>query len=175
MITFTRFVCLAALAVVTGISQTATPPISPVTRTFGMVGLAEGQTARLNVLNPAATAATAAPCSATLAFLSDTGAVLKTTTVSVTPDASMSFDLDSVADLQLATDERREIRATIQMPVATPVSSTAAIAQRPACRLIPTLEIFDNLTRRTEAILARAHDVVAPVLPAPVAGSTTAP
>lgn len=60
-------------------------------RTSGMVGLARGPTARLNLLNPPAqpTATAAASCSARVAFVDAAGAVIQSSTVSVQPGQSL--------------------------------------------------------------------------------------
>jgi len=155
----------------------AAPPA--VTRTTGMIGVAEGQIARLNVLNPGVLPpAMGAACSAALAFLDPNGKVLKSTTVNVAPGRAASpFDLSGDVDLSLALDMREEIRATITIPAIVPVSTTASSTSSSAapnipvasCKLIATLEIFDSITRRTQAVLGGTHSVpVGPVAtPAP--------
>lgn len=165
---FTQWTCVFALSAWALSAQTATPnqPAPPVVehlRTFGMVGLAEGQTAQLNLLAPRVPAtATATACSANVAFLDGQGKVLKSGTLNVLPDQSASFDLDSDGDLQMASAERREIRATIQIaPVPPPAGSTATKAA--PCRLIPTLEIIDNVSRKTSVVVTRVHFVREPV------------
>src|SRR5579872_333763 len=117
------------------------------TQTLGMVGLTEGQTARLNLLNPGilGPAATGAICSAQISFLNDQGTVLKTRTVNVIPGQSVPFDLNRDVDLAVA-DQRVEIRATILIPPLVPVASPAQPTppqpippQRATCTLIPSL------------------------------------
>jgi hypothetical protein len=169
---FIQWTCVFALSAWTLNAQTATPPAPPTPpavehlRTFGMVGLAEGQTAQLNLLAPHVPAtATTAACSAAVAFLDGQGNVLKSGTLTVVPDQSASFALNSDADLQMATDERREIRAIIQIAPVPPPAGSATLTAAP-CRLIPTLEIFDNITMKTSVILTRAHFVREPA-PAP--------
>lgn len=164
-----------ALSAGTLAAQTATPVAVPEhLRTSGMVGLAEGQTAQLNLLAPrvlVAPTATAAMCPATVTFLDNTGKVLKTATVTVPPDQSVAFELDSDADLQMASGTRTEIRATLQVePAATP--GTPAIAQFAACRLVPTLEVFNTTTKQTTLVVTRFHRVRLPaVTPAPTDNS----
>ena len=126
-------------------------------QTFPMAGIAEGQTARLSVLNPGvqAPAATAALCSARLSFLDDENTLLKTSTVTVAPGHSLMLDLDADTDLKLAVDQRRQIRASIQIPpdvsaLGMPVS---------LCTLVPTLEIFDRVTGKTQVLLVDTHPV----------------
>src|SRR5258707_1334242 len=94
-----------------------TSPVFQQAQTTGMVGLADGQTARLNVLYPGVPAplATGIICSAQLIFLNDQGSVLKTALVHVTGGKSASLDLSRPADLAVH-DQRVQIRATIQVP-----------------------------------------------------------
>lgn len=160
-----RWTCVLAWAAAALTAQTATPvrPIETL-RTSGMVGIAEGQTARLNLLNPGVTgpAATAAMCSAAVSFIDAQGTVLKSGTVTVIPGQSLHFDLDGDADLKLAVNERHEIRATVQIPPVLPPTGSA-VPTFATCRLIPTLEIFDTLTGRTTTIQGAAHFVVEPI------------
>src|SRR5579863_6158415 len=83
-----------------GAQTVVTPPVQ-VTLTSGMVGIAEGQTARLNALNPgvAPPAATGEICSGLLSFLGEDGKVLKSATVNVLPGTNQYLAIDSDADL----------------------------------------------------------------------------
>lgn len=157
MFKFAQGIGVFALAAVGLYAQTA--PMEPVqeTRTTGIVGIAEGQTAQLNALNPGvALPATGAVCSGLLTFLDASGKVLKSKTVNVAPGTSAPFALDSVIDLALAVDTRREIRATITIPpVLPPTGSTTAVT--PVCKLIGTLEIFNTLDGHTLVTLGAVH------------------
>ncbi|MBZ5601453.1 MAG: hypothetical protein LAO79_04025 [Acidobacteriia bacterium] len=126
-------------------------------QTFAMVGLAQGQTARLNVLNPGVPAplATGIICSALLTFYDDQGASLKSATVAVIPNRSMQLDLESDADLKLAVNQRRQIRATIQIPPSAPPAGSAPST----CTLVPSLEIFDSVTGKTQVVLTDVRPV----------------
>src|SRR5208337_16223 len=111
-------------------------------------GLAVGQAARLNVLNPGVLApAVGAACSANLIFANAAGKVLKSTTVSVNPGQSVAFDVQSTIDLNLTLGTRLEIRAVIAPPIV-PVAST--VVPPLSCTLIGTVEIFDLTTQRTD-------------------------
>jgi hypothetical protein len=164
MLKFAQGISVFALAAIGLYAQTT--PVAPaqVTRTSGIVGIAEGQTAQLNALNPGvAPPATGAICPGLLTFLDDSGKVLKSKTVSVAPGTSQSLAIDSVIDLALAVDQRREIRATITIPAVPPPSgSTTAVT--PVCKLIGTLEIFNTIDGRTQVTLGTVH-----LLPSPVA------
>lgn len=161
------FVSIAGLAA----AQTTNMPVFfPQVQTFGMVGLAEGQTARLNLLNPGVLPplATGAICSAQVSFLDSKGAVLKTAPISVAPGQSVPFDLNRDTDVT-GNDQRVQIRAIVQVPLPSPI--VASPPQPWGCLLIPTLEIFDTNTGRTQVVITETRGVFGPV---PLAG-TTAP
>ena len=152
-----RVFALAAAAVfVPALSAQPNMPVT-VTRTTGLVGIAEGQTAQLNALSPNDSAA----CTGLLSFIADDGTVLKTKSVSVTPGTGMHLILDSVADLALAIGVRRDIRGTITIPAATPTatasSATTTTPVQAECRLIGTLEIFNTLDGHTLVTLGTEH------------------
>ncbi len=149
-------------------AQTATPPVSTVgtTHTSGMVGVAQGQTARINVLNAAsATSTPPLACVASLTYYDATGAKLKSATVSVAPGAAGHLDLFSDVDLALPVNQRKDIRATfVILAVPTPVaSSTTTTPVAPACNLIGNVEIVDEITGRTEVVIGAMHEVAAPL------------
>ena len=80
---------LAAL----GLSAQAIP-VNQTTATSGMIGLAQGQTAQLNLLNPGVLPpATGVVCPAMVSFVNDQGTVLKSATITVLPGKSTSFSL----------------------------------------------------------------------------------
>jgi hypothetical protein len=164
MFKFAQGICVFALAAVGVYAQTA--PNEPVqeTRTTGIVGIAQGQTARLNALNPGvASPLMGVPCSALLTFLDDSGNLLKSKTVSVAPGTSSPIVLDSVIDLALAVDQRREIRATITIPPVLPPTGSTTTAVAPVCELIGTLEIFNTIDGHTLVTLGAVHLVPDPV------------
>jgi len=124
-----------------------------------MVGIADAQTAQLNLLNPGVEApATGVICTAAVSFVDAAGTVLKTATVTAAPGTSTSFILRSDVDLQLVAGDRREIRATISIPAVPPPTATAG-STAPACHLIPTLEILDTVSGRTLVVLGRVKTV----------------
>jgi hypothetical protein len=154
-----RLTCVLALSVVALAAQTVPAPSFIVTS--GMVGLAQGQTARLNLLNGVQPPAVGTICTAAVTYLDGDGTVLKTASVTVTPGKSQAVDLHDT-DIALTAGERREIRTVISVPAIPPPStsgSTATTTATPACKLMPTLEIFDSLTGRTEAIVGHVETV----------------
>jgi hypothetical protein len=177
--------CLRGLSVfvLAAVSMLA-QPINPTTdtRTTGVIGIASGETARFNVLNDhMAEAATTSVCSAVLTYYGADGTVLKTSNVSVAPGTAGYLDLFSSTDLSLAADQRKQIRATFEVPLipnttstSSSSSSTSTTATPPAnvpeCHLIGTLEILDAVTGRTLVILGGTHK--APSAVTPVASSS---
>jgi hypothetical protein len=140
-------------------------PGSQTVETTGMVGIADAQTAQLNLLNPGVLApAVGMICKATVSFVDATGTVLKSTTLTVIPGQSMSFTLRSDTDLNLVAGDRREIRATISLPVIAPPTATATPA---ACKMIPTLEMLDTVSGRTLVVLG--HVIAVPGVVTPTA------
>jgi hypothetical protein len=110
------------------------------------------------VLRPNETAA--ATCSAVLTYFDGAGTQLKTSTVTVAPGTAGYLDLFSDTDLALAADQRKQIRVTVAVPVATPSSSSSSTTKAVAvCRLIPTLEIFDEVTGKATVVLGGFHHI----------------
>ena len=158
MFQFAQRISVFALAAAGLYAQTNVTPPLQVTRTTGMVGIAEGQTAQLNVLNLQDAAPSTAPtCSALLTFLADDGTMLKSKTVNVAPGTSQPLVIDSVKDLTLAVNARKEIRATITIPPVPPPSAASTTSVKPVCKLIGTLEIFNTLDGHTQVALGTLH------------------
>jgi hypothetical protein len=129
-----------------------------------MIGVTEGQIARLNALNPGVAApAVGVVCSASLKFWDGQGTLLKSATVSVLPGKSGYLDLFGDKDLALIGDDRREIRATITIPPVVP-PPTSTIPQPAPCTLIGTLEIIDAPTGKTEEVLGVGHVIPNPLV-----------
>ena len=141
------------------------------TKKTGVVGIAYGQTARFNVLNRGVTApAVGVVCSAVLAYYDGKGAMLKQANVTVLPGQIGSLDLFSDADLALPAVQRKQIRATVSVPLIVPpptASGATATAPSPSCELIGTLEIYEALSGKTEVVLGATHLI-------PVIGATPA-
>lgn len=163
MLNHVRWTCVLALSAVTVSAQIVSVPNS--NQTTGMIGIADAQTAQLNLLNiGVAPTATGVFCSAVVAFVDANGTVLKSTTLDVAPGKSLPFDLRSDTDLQLVTGDRKEIRATISIPSVIPVVTGPVSSAAPTCTLIPTLEIFDTATGRT--LVTLGHFTTIPAAPA---------
>ena len=155
MFTYAKRIGVFMVAVTGLVAQTATSVPTTDTRTSGVVGIAEGQIARFNVLNPgtAVSATAAATCVAVLNYYDGAGTLLKTATVPIAPGKIGYLDLFSDADLALAADQRKQIRATLSVPLIPPPATSTTATPLPACQLIGTLEIFDSLTGRTSVVV----------------------
>jgi hypothetical protein len=164
MFTFTQKMCAFAMAAV-GLFAQSTPVVpAPEARTSGMIGIADGQVARLNVLNPGVAApAVGVVCTATLNFWDGKGALLKTGPAIVLPGQSQYLDLFGDKDLALTALDRRQIRATITIPAIPPPPASTSV-QTAACTLIGTLEILNQSTSKTEVVLGIGHVIPSPVV-----------
>jgi len=157
MFRFAYSTCVFVCASTALMAQTT--PVAASIGTTGMIGIADGQTAQLNLLNPGIQPpALGVICTAHVMFMDGDGNVLKTGTLSVIPGKSMAFDLRSDTDLKLASGDRIEIRVVISIPAILPPATTSTPAM-PACKLIPTLEIFDTTSGRTLVTLGHVEAV----------------
>jgi hypothetical protein len=162
MFTFTQKMCVFTMAAVGLFAQSTPVAPAPETRTSGMIGIADGQVARVNVLNPGVAApAVGVVCTATLNFWDGKGTLLKTGPVIVLPGQSQYLDLFGDTDLALTALDRREIRATITIPAVAP-PPTSTTAPPAACTLIGTLEILDESTSKTQVVLGVGHVISSP-------------
>ena len=152
-------VCAAFLTVRAG-AQPAIIVASPQYVTFGMVGLATGQTARLNAfaLPVGGPIIAGAYCQVTFAFYDDSGNSLKTGTEKVAQGAAVNYDL-AWTDITTSTD-RVEIRGTVRAAlvtpsaVGTPVTPVMPVpASSTSCSVLPTLEIFGPSSGQTTVVL----------------------
>lgn len=119
----------------------------------GMVGLASGQTARLNVVNTGASLLSPLPCVTVLAFLDSDGQILKQMFVFVASGKAAFLDLsfsDISSNDRATPSARLPIRGISYNPLLSP---GPAIPQSLACNLVPTLELFDTDTGRTSAVV----------------------
>jgi len=117
---------------------------------FGMVGVADGQTARLNLVNVGVpdptTGIPPGPCRARLQFVDADGGVLAAR--GVAPEAGHSTFLDFTPSF-IPIDTNGAV-APLRAEIRAVVLSDSAAPPGP-CRL--TLEIFDNVTGRTQIAL----------------------
>jgi hypothetical protein len=138
-------------------AQGTTPIAIPSTEfSSGMVGLASGQTARLNVVNVGAPTPSPLPCVLVLAFVDSDGKILKQVIASVMTGKAALLDLpqgdiDGNAGNHLGGNNvaRLQIRGIGYNPLL----AGSAIPQPLSCNLVPTLELFDTKSGKTAAIV----------------------
>jgi len=157
---------MCALALSTAALSAQAIPVNVNVETTGMVGLADAQTAQLNLLNPGVLPpALGVVCTASASFLDANGTVLKTATLTIPPGKSMPLILRSDTDLKLVAGDRVEIRATITTPpFVPPPTATSTPISSSSCKLIPTLEVLDTTSGRTLVVLGHVTAVASPVV-----------
>ena len=131
-------------------------PATPPYVTFGMVGIIDGQSARLNalLLPTGGPLVAGGSCQVTFTFLNDQGATIASATMPATQNQAVHFDFPP---LPTAATTRTEIRGTVQ--VAFTVTSGSTVAAGPSCAVVPTMEIFNPTTGQTELVLENPHSL----------------
>jgi len=132
------------------LAQTTLPvPIgnSPTTLSFGMIGLAGGQTVRLNAVNIARTpppiAIAQVPCKVELDLFDAQGNMIKQNVIDNLGYGKSAF---VEADRALITDSNNRVEVTGVVKIGSNQSFF--------CSVTPTLEVYDAATGRTQAILS---------------------
>jgi hypothetical protein len=152
----TSFVALAVSTMAVLHGQTSAPNIpvlEPQYATFGMIGFADDQTARVNVLGlpMGGPIIAGASCAVTITFFDEAGKSLGSSTQQVVGGQAVHFDLRRT-EIDTAVD-RREIRATVRTSfLPTAVATLVPPVAFGLCSVKPTLEIF-NSDGRTMAVL----------------------
>ena len=119
------------------------------TFSFGMIGIGTGQTARLNVVNlvrtapPVAISIAQVPCKVELDFYDGQGKLIQQKTV-----ANLGFGQADFLDL--VRSQLNSTLAHVDVSAVVKVGST----QSYFCNVNATLEVFDNVTGATTAILS---------------------
>lgn len=129
-------------------------PSTPPYVTFGMVGIIDGQSARLNalLLPTGGPLVAGGSCQVTFTFLNDQGTTIASATMPATQNQAVHFDFPP---LPTAATTRTEIRGTVQVAFTVTPGSTATAG--PACAIVPTMEIFNPTTGQTELVLENPH------------------
>ena len=140
-----RICLLANIAVFSAGVAMAQVPDLPLTRVIGVVGIGSGQTAHLNVFNPG----TGAPllgvrCQSTFTFVNDQGTELTTGTATIDPGKT------AWPDLTCEAFNGRVLYAVVLTP---PIGQAPNVGY---CTLVPTIEIIDNATGNTIAVLTES-------------------
>ncbi len=147
-----RSLCFLLLVVLVGTLAWGQTIVPTELKTVGVLGITPGQTARLNVFGPPFAngllppAAPIRACSATLSFVDPQNNHLKDMSVLIAPGQSTFLDLNMDVDVP-ATTARLQIRGVVAIQNPDPVF----------CNAIPTVELIDNATKRTTAILSQTN------------------
>lgn len=122
------------------------------TLSFGMIGIGTGQTARLNIVNlvriapPVAVSIAQTPCKVELDFYDGQGKLIQQKTV-----ANLGFGQADFLDL--VRSALNTTAAHVDVSAAVKVGSTQSFF----CNISTTLEVFDNVTGATTAILSSVN------------------
>ena len=132
---------------------------------FAIVGVATGQSARVNALNLGSMSSTAdSSCSVTLQFLDTQGQQLKQSVVTLGSGKGASLDLSR--DQAPGDDARVQIRVVLLFGYSGGAAPGPDVLQQFDCNIVPSLEVYDNNTGRTSFILTDAK-------PLPASGKLT--
>lgn len=151
-----RLCLLVAVSAMT-LSAQAQPGVA-----FGLLGIVDGQSLRINALNLGNRSSTPnSGCDVTLRFLDAKGVLLRENVVQLLVGHGASFDLRraQVAD----KPGRASVRAVLLFGFAgggAPPGSDAR--QNFDCNIVPTLELFDDSTGRTSLVLTDAKPLPLP-------------
>ena len=142
------FLAAAGLGQNTGTTSTGTSYTR--TASFPVVGLASSETAQINIVNVAAASqsGTAASCTGSISFLSETGAVIGTAT-SFTVAGGQIFSVSLPFTKSGATTTRTSLRGQ--------VTQTGTTGSGVPCALESSLETFDTNTGVTHLFVAGAQ------------------
>lgn len=144
----------------TDVALPAAPTPATITRTFlfPATGLAQTESARIDVVNiaPAAPNGTPASCSGTIAFTNDTGATVGTAVqfTSLGAHQIAHGDLLGFTPSDMNT-KRHEYQGSVQITY-----SQKAWAP---CSLLLTLTVFDTTTGETKGVVTAAIDAPVPM------------
>lgn len=117
---------------------------------FGLIGIARGQTLRVNIVNTLPVGTDVAACDVHAIFADQAGlpfAARSEDWIALAPGQATWIDLP--AALVFARDAlalRARVRATVEMSPGPP-----DLPPNPCIRIVSTLEVFDNFTGRTSA------------------------
>ena len=160
IVSLQRFSCFVVLSAAGASAQTVPSTtifaqLAP-TYSFGMLGLASGQSARLNVVNlvrtPPPIEIAQAPCKVDLNFYDNQGKLIKQKTVE-----NLGYGQADFLDL-----DRSEISGSQRVEVTG--AAVGGSTQLFFCLIMPTLEIIDDATGRTTAILTSSTSPVFPFI-----------
>lgn len=126
---------------------------------FAVVGLAAGQTARINVLNEAVASGrggAAGPCKVTLRFLGAEGELLKERVLEELGAGKIAF-LDLKAEERKSKEAKAPVRAVVMYGYAGGRNLPEGVAA--ACQVVPNVEIFETASGKTVLVLTETRPV----------------
>jgi hypothetical protein len=163
---------LLIVLIVTHLSAQPSPMPTAPGVSFAMLGLAPGQSMRLTALNlwtanrlipPSAGPPT---CRVMFQFYDSDGQLVNETAIdNVAPGTAASVDLNR--DDLPRNDLRVQLRAVLKFGYFGGANPGPGILQQFACTITPTLEIFDNDSRKTTVVLTNAKPLPTPYPPPP--------
>ena len=157
---------LTSLLLVTSVAMEAQQAYQPGV-SFPMIGIAAGETARLNAVNLGTSSSTAnSSCTVTFAFLDVNGQTLTDNKVITLAPGQAAF-LDLSRSQLLGSDPRREVRAVLFFGYSGGAPPTADILQQFDCGIVPSLEVFDDKSGRSSYVLTNAQALPGPATPVP--------
>ena len=139
---FLVFVLMFSVPAVAVAQQNQLPAVQ-----FGLVGLARGETARLNVVNtlPPSPVRSESSCHVSLRFLNERGESFRDAAgeADLEPGHATQLDLPAATAFENSTALRRLIRASVESNPGPP-----DLPPNPCAGIVSTMELFDNLTGR---------------------------
>ncbi len=124
----------------------------------GIVGLSVTQSAQLNIVNLSPVPVGASPvvaCTAELDFYDGQGRLLTSSTVKVAPDSAASLTLKYTSIPAVSVAARTPIRGVVRTGPLVPGATSTAVPA--GCELATTLELFDNATGATQAVISETY------------------
>jgi hypothetical protein len=128
---------------------------------FPVVGIATGQSARVNALNAGSRSSTPdSSCSVTMQFMDARGQLVKNSVVVLVTGKVANLDLSR--DELPAGGQRAEIRAVLFFGYSGGAPPSQEAGQQFDCNIIPSLEVFESSTGKTTFVLTDTKPLPAP-------------
>ena len=160
------------LFIIICMAANAQPPVPSIPPTqglgFAVVGIAPGQSARINALNQSPSPAVQGPaaCRIALQFYDAQGLLLKEYLV-----AGLAVGKSAAVDLNrddLPGSDRFSLRAVLAFGYSGGANPPPQLLQQTAtCNIVPSLEIYDNDTQKTSIVVTDAKPLPGPPIPVP--------
>jgi hypothetical protein len=166
-------VCFAGGAILQAQTAPAIPVALNQTQTFGMLGVASNQTARLNVLNstapPMVAGSAVQSCTLTLQFFDEQNNKLAELAVpGLDPGKAshLDYSIPTATATTAPTPQRMQVRGVVVVSgVPMPQPTMPTIQAISPCSVLPTLEVFDNDTGKTQVVLTGPTSIPIGIVP----------